>query len=94
MILSGHQCDITVLKVHAPREDKIDDVKEMFYEEPEYVFSKFLKYHMKILLGDFNAKVGSKDISNQQLGMIVYIKLVMILVESMMFPHHNIHIFT
>jgi hypothetical protein len=33
---------------------------------------------MKILLGDFNAKVGREDISNQQLGMRVYTKLVMI----------------
>jgi hypothetical protein len=27
----------------------------------EHVFDKFPKYHMKILLGDFNAKVGRKD---------------------------------
>jgi hypothetical protein len=26
------------------------------------VFDKFPEYHMKILLGDFNAKVGRKDI--------------------------------
>jgi len=27
------------------------------------VFDHFPKYHMKILLGDFNAKVGRDDIS-------------------------------
>jgi hypothetical protein len=37
-------------------------VKNSFYEELERVFDKFPKYHMKILLGDFNAKVGRKDI--------------------------------
>jgi hypothetical protein len=41
-----------------PREGKIDDVKYSFYEELERVFNKFPKYRMKILLGDFNAKVG------------------------------------
>jgi hypothetical protein len=31
MILRGHWCDITVLKVLAPRVDKIDNVKGSFY---------------------------------------------------------------
>jgi hypothetical protein len=34
---------------------------------------------MKILLGDFSAKVGGKKFSNQQLGMRVYTKIIMIL---------------
>jgi hypothetical protein len=51
-------------------------VKDNFYEELEHVFDKFLKYHMKILLGDFNNKVGREDILNQQLGMKAYMKLV------------------
>jgi hypothetical protein len=46
-----------VLNVHAPTEDKIDDIEDRFNEELEQVFHKFPKYHMKILLGDFNAKV-------------------------------------
>jgi hypothetical protein len=29
---------------------------------------KFLKYHMKILLGDFNAKVGREDIFKPKTG--------------------------
>jgi hypothetical protein len=29
-------------------------VKDSFYEELEHVFNKFPKYHMKIMLGDFN----------------------------------------
>jgi hypothetical protein len=47
--------------VHAPTEDKCDDTKDSFYEELEGVFNQFPKYHMKILLGDFNAKVGRED---------------------------------
>jgi hypothetical protein len=33
-ILRGHWCDITVLNVHAPTENKGDDTKDNFYEEP------------------------------------------------------------
>jgi hypothetical protein len=47
--------------VHAPseeNEEKSDDSKDSFYEEFEQVFYHFPKYHMKILLEDFNTKVG------------------------------------
>jgi hypothetical protein len=36
-------------------------MKDSFYKELEYVFYQFLKYNMKILLGNFNAKVGRED---------------------------------
>jgi hypothetical protein len=36
-----------ILNVHAPIEDKTDDVKASFYEELESVFDKFPKYHRK-----------------------------------------------
>jgi hypothetical protein len=42
-----------VLNVHAPTENKIDDMKDRLYEELEQVCDKFPKYLMKILLGDF-----------------------------------------
>jgi len=48
--------------VHAPTEDKSDDIKDSFYEELEHVFNQFPKYHLKILLGDFNTKVRREDI--------------------------------
>jgi hypothetical protein len=32
------------------------------------VFDKFPKYHMKSLLGDFNAKVGREDIFKPTIG--------------------------
>jgi hypothetical protein len=80
IIPRGHWCNIIVLNlnVHAPTEDKTDDMKDRFYEELEQVFDKFPRYHMKILLGDFNAKLGGKISSSQLLGMKVYMKLVMI----------------
>jgi hypothetical protein len=66
--LRGRWCDIIVLNVHAPTEDKCDDIKDSFYEELEGVFNKFLKYHMEILLGDFNSKVGREDIFKLTIG--------------------------
>jgi exonuclease III len=62
--LRGRWCNIFVLNVHVPTEDKIDDINDRFYEEQEQVFDKFPKYHTKILLGDFNAKVSREDIFN------------------------------
>jgi hypothetical protein len=40
---------ITVLNVHTPTEDNIDDVKDSFCEELECIFDKIPKYHMTIL---------------------------------------------
>jgi exonuclease III len=39
--LKGHWCDIIVLNVHAPTEDKDGDIKDSFYEELEQAFHKF-----------------------------------------------------
>jgi hypothetical protein len=58
IVLRGHWCNIFVLNVHAPTEEKSEDSKDSFYEELEWVFDHFPKYHMTILLGDFNAKLG------------------------------------
>jgi exonuclease III len=47
---------------------KTDDVKDSFYEELERVIDKFPKYHTKILLGDFDAKVDREDIFKPTIG--------------------------
>jgi len=50
------------LNVHAPSEEESDESKDSFYEELKQVFNYFCKYHMKIMLGDFNAQVGGENI--------------------------------
>jgi hypothetical protein len=99
---------IIVLKVHAPTEDKTDDVKDSFYEELERIFNKFLKYHMKILLGDLNAKVGREDIFKPTIGnerlheinsdkgvtVINFATSKNVIVNSTMFQPCNIHNYT
>jgi hypothetical protein len=61
IVLRGCWCNIIFLNVHATTEEKGDNSKDSFYEELEEVFDHFPEYHMKILLGDFNAKVGRED---------------------------------
>jgi endonuclease/exonuclease/phosphatase family metal-dependent hydrolase len=83
-------------------------VKGSFYEELERVCDKVPKYHMKILLGDFNAKVGREGIfkptiGNESLHEISNDNGVMLVnfatsknlrVKSTMFLHRNIHKYT
>jgi exonuclease III len=101
IILRGRWCHIIVLNVYAPTEDKTDNVKDGFYEELERVFDKFPKFHMKILLGDFNAKVGKEDIFKPTIGneclhkinndngdrLVNFATSKNLRVKSMMFPH-------
>jgi hypothetical protein len=108
IILRGRWFHIIVLNVHAPTEDKIDDVKDSFYEELECIFDKFHKYYMKILFGDFIARVGRKDIFKTTIGneslhqisndngvrVVNFATSENLIVKSMMFPHRNIHKYT
>jgi hypothetical protein len=68
IILRGRWCDIIVLNVHAPTENKSDGIKDRSYEELEQGFDKFCKHPIKIMLGDFNAKVGREDIFKPTIG--------------------------
>jgi exonuclease III len=68
-----------VLNVHAPTEDKIYNMRDRFYEELEPVFDNLPKYRMKILLGDFNAKVGKEDIFKPTIRNVNFHKIIMII---------------
>jgi hypothetical protein len=102
--LNGRWCDI-VLNVHAPNEDKDDDIKDSFDEELEQIFNQFPRYHIKMLLGEFNAKVGREDVFKSIIGneslhevgndngvrVVKFATLKNLIVESTTFPHCNIH---
>ena len=68
IVLRGRWCNIIVLNVHAPSKEKSDSSKDSFYEELEQVFDHFPKYDIKILLGDFNAKVRRDNIFKPTIG--------------------------
>ena len=67
-VLRGRWRNIVLVNVHATREEKSDEAKDSFYEELEQVFDQFPKYRMKMLLGDFNAKVGRENIFKATIG--------------------------
>jgi len=82
--------------------------KDSFYEGLEQDFYHFPKYHMKILLRDFNAKVGRENIfkptvANESLHQdsndngVRLVNLATsknLVVKSKMFPHRNFHKYT
>jgi len=94
--------------VHASSEQKIDESKYSLYEELEQVFNHFLKHHMKMLLGDFNAKVGREYIFKPTIGqeslhqdskdngfrLVNFATSQNLVVKSTMFPHRDIHKYT
>jgi exonuclease III len=79
-------------------------MKGSFYDELEHVFDKFHKYHMKILLGDFNTKVVREDLFKQTVRneslhginndngvrMVNFATSKNLIDKSAIFPHHNI----
>jgi hypothetical protein len=96
VVLRGRWCNIIFLNAHSLTEEKNDDSKDSLYEELEQV---------KILLGEFNAKLGREDIfkptfgneslhedSNENGVRVVNIATSKnLVVKSTMFPHRNIH---
>jgi exonuclease III len=46
IVMRGRWCNIIVVNVHAPSEEKSDESKDSFYEELEQVFDHFPKYHI------------------------------------------------
>ena len=90
--------------MNKPSEDKSDDSKDSFYEELEQVFKHFPKYHMKIILGDFNVKLGGEDIfkltiwnkslhqdcNDNGVRIVNFAISKNLAVESTIFPHRNI----
>jgi hypothetical protein len=88
--------------------DKTDDVKDHCYEELERIFDKFPKYHMKILLGHFIAKVHREDIfkatiwneslheisNDNGVRVVNFATYKNLIVKSTMLPHCTIHKYT
>jgi hydroxypyruvate isomerase len=50
--------NVILINGYAPTEDKEDEVKDIFYENLDNVCDRIPTNKVKILLGDFNAKIG------------------------------------
>jgi len=108
IVLGGRWRNITdVMGMHQVRK-KVMSQKIVFYEELEQVFDHFPKYHMEMLLGDFNAKVGRENIFKPTIGqeslhqdsndnevrLVNFATSKHLVVKSTMYPHRNIHKYT
>jgi hypothetical protein len=94
--------------VHGPCEDKGDEEIDSFFVKLGRVFDQFPKYGMKIILGDFNAKVGREDIFKPTIGneslheisndngvsVVNFATSKNLVVKSKMFPHCKIRKYT
>ena len=108
IVLKVRWLHIIVVNVHAPCEEKSEELKDSFYEELKEVFEYFPKYYMKILLGNFNAKLCREDILKPIIGqesrhqdsndngvrLVNFATSKNLVVKSTMFPHRNIHKYT
>jgi hypothetical protein len=74
IVLRGCLCNIIILNVCAPNEEKCNYSQDRFYEEMGQTFNHFPKYHTIF--------------SNQQMRMTVYIRTAIIMVsEYSTVPH-------
>ena len=49
VVLRGRWCNIIVVNVRGPNDEKNDDAKDSIYEKLQKIFAHFGKYYMKIL---------------------------------------------
>jgi hypothetical protein len=102
--IKGRFHNYSIICIHAPTEEKSEDEKNSFYDlfEKEY---KCPKSDIKLILGDFNAKIGQentlmgiigqrrlhKDSNDNGMRVIGYAASRNMVIGSTMFSHKEIH---
>lgn len=51
-----------MINVHAPHNESAEDVKDDYYETFARVYDELPAYDIKIVIGDFNTKVGKEEV--------------------------------
>lgn len=104
----GKFFNITLINAHAPTEDKDDEIKDVFYEKLRETYNKAPSRDIKVVLGDFNAKVGKEPFYRPTIGqhslhsssnrngcrLIDFAVHHNMVVASTYFPHKSIHMAT
>jgi hypothetical protein len=58
--IRGRFFNTTIICVHTPTEEKDEIQKDDFYEDLERIYMKIPKHDIKVVMGDFNSKVGKE----------------------------------
>jgi hypothetical protein len=94
-----------LINVHAPTNEKAEEIKEEFYNLLEQNMNQIAGSDIKIILGDFNARIGKESIYKSTTGneslrnetknngrkMIQFAISKSLNVRSTTFPHKDIH---
>ena len=98
--------DLSVVVAFAPTEDAQDSVKDEFYQQLGGVFDSLPGHDVKILLGDFNARIGRDNSSwtgviggeslhetstNNGLRLLDFCAMYQLTVGGTLFQHKDIH---
>ncbi|KAL4152688.1 hypothetical protein QTP88_000521 [Uroleucon formosanum] len=97
--------NLILINGYAPTEDKQQDENEAFYEDLNTIFESIAKSQPKIILGDFNAKIGKEEMYRPTIGkeslhihsnengnrLINFAISKGLRISSTCFPHKNIH---
>jgi len=95
----------TLINVHAPTSEKMEEIKEEFYSFLEQNINQIARLDIKIIVGDFNAEVDKESIykptidneslhnetNNNGIKMIQFAISDGLNVSSTTFPHKDIH---
>ena len=99
----------TCVQVYAPTNDAEPEVKDEFYEQLQAVIERPLSHDMLVMMGDWNAKVGSPyqgeegivgkhalegDRTDKGERFVNFCALNNLAISSTMFPHKDIHKYT
>jgi len=60
--------DITFVNGHAPTEEKTQEKKDEFYDNLEHTLNGIPRSRIRIVLEDFNAKLGKENIFRSMIG--------------------------
>jgi len=105
LTIKGQCFDITFLNGHAPTEEKASEEKDEFYENLEHTLNETPRSRIRIVLGDFNAKLGKENIFRATIGnhslhditsknglrLIDFASGGELIVKSTMFPRKDIY---